>query len=244
MMIEGAYNLRDLGGKPGFGGRRVKAGLLFRSGSLSRYSPAAVEVILGLGLSLVVDLRSDPERLHGPTPPPLEVIPHWRMASESLGDPRPLLDLCLGGASGSDAMRDIYRTMPIAQAEAYRVLFGHIVRGRTPLLFHCAAGKDRTGVASALLLALLGVERDAIMADFACSNAARPQTRAMFLAYAGQELASSEALWSPILDADPAYLGAMFEELAREYGDITGYANAVLRLSPKDIETLRETLLE
>lgn len=243
-MMEGAYNLRDLGGKQGLGGRRVKAGFLLRSGSLAHFSPAAVDAILGFGLSLVVDLRSGPERLHGPTPALLEAIPHWRMASENLGDPRPLLDLCLGGASGSDAMRDIYRTMPLAQADAYRALFGHIVQGRTPLLFHCAAGKDRTGVASALLLALLGVGRDAIMTDFVESNAARPLTRAMFLAYVGQNLAASEPQWSPILDADPSYLDAMFDELARQYGDITGYANAVLRLSPKDIESLRETLLE
>ncbi|WBX85795.1 tyrosine-protein phosphatase [Sphingosinicella microcystinivorans] len=243
-MFEGAYNLRDLGGIPGLGGRRVKAGHVFRSGSLAHFSPAAVQALLGIGVSLIVDLRSGPERSHGPSPAPLEVIPHWRMASESLGNPRPLLDLCLAGTSGRDAMRDIYRSMPIAQAEAYRALFHHIARGHTPLLFHCAAGKDRTGVASALLLALLGVGREAIVADYVESDAARERTRSMFLTYVGQELVASEALWSPILNADPGYLDAMFGELARQYGDIIGYANAVLRLSPKDIEVLRETLLE
>jgi protein-tyrosine phosphatase len=245
--LEGAYNLRDLGGIAAAGGRPIRPARLWRSGELDGLSEAAAATLAGLGLRRIVDFRSAAERQGAPTRArALESLDRWQTAAdEVLGDPAPILRQCLvSPAQSSQTMHQVYRRMAFEHRHAYRALLEFAAAGE-PLLFHCAAGKDRTGVAAALLLSLLGVEREAIRADFAASNAAIGQTTARFLAKPGSRLTQGidPAVWHPMMLADPAYIDSLFDEIAARHGHVQGYAREVLGL-PADIgERLQAVLL-
>ena len=244
--VDGAHNLRDLGGLEA-GARRLRHGQLIRSGELAGLEAAGTASLLSLGLGRIVDFRSAVERDVAPTGTALlAAVPHWHMGrSESLGDPAPILRSCLISAEASrSVVHALYRHMPFAHHLAYRALIDTVLKGK-PVLYHCAAGKDRTGVATALLLALLGVELEAIRADYALSEAAVETTIANFLTKAGSEVVRGTPphIWRPLMASDPAYLDSMFEEINRLYGSMQRYAREVLGFGDDVGNRLRDVLL-
>jgi protein-tyrosine phosphatase len=164
--FEQVFNFRDLGGYPGEGGRRVRWRRLFRADGLNRLQPEEEESFGALGVSSVVDLRTVEEAEHGgrfPTDvwdatyyhwPMFDVLPDW---PEDVGDPALYL-----------AQR--YQEMFAAGQDAIAAVFDLLTRPESyPLVFHCAAGKDRTGITAGLVLHVLGVEDDVIAGDYALS---------------------------------------------------------------------------
>ena len=247
--VEGSHNLRDLGGLPAAGGKRIRNGLVFRSGSLERLTPVGVDQLLALGIGMIFDFRSASERDHAPT---LWLADHdiarWQLgALASLGDPRPLLAQSLRSAEQTRTMmQGVYRDLPGSHRKSYSALFKALARNDHPILFHCAAGKDRTGVATALLFALLGTERVEIEADYQATNQVIDATTEMFLADPRNDAASSSPRenWAPMMSADPAYLDTMFDAVLTAHGSVENYAGTVLGLSTSDIERLRSRLCE
>lgn len=245
--VEGAHNLRDLGGISAAEGRVVRPGQLIRSGELNGLSSAGGQRLAALGLGRIIDFRSAIERDAAPTlAPELSKVLRWQAPSiQSTGDQGALLRHCLVSAERSrEVMHSIYRQIPFVHREAYRALFDAVMHGR-PVLFHCAAGKDRTGVATALLLTLLGAEREAIRADYVASEAAIERTIANFLGKPGSEIALDvpPIVWRPMMASDPAYLDTMFGEILRRHGDVECYARQFLGL-PADVGArLREKVL-
>ncbi|HMD46311.1 MAG TPA: tyrosine-protein phosphatase [Acidimicrobiales bacterium] len=170
-MLEGAFNFRDVGGYPAADGRRTRRRRVYRSDTLSELTAADVEVLEGMGVATVVDLRTptevardgshplDPDRVHYAN---LSVLAeeggesHAAPAEEDGMAARYLWYLEVSSPVVADALR--YAADP----------------ARLPVVYHCTAGKDRTGVVVALLLALLGVERPAIVADYVATTAAMP----------------------------------------------------------------------
>ncbi len=162
--LEGAFNFRDLGGYPAAGGRVTRWGTLFRSDTLHELSPPDVTLLRSMGLATIIDLRTPGELRQtgrGPLEPEpiayrhLSVIRDGEAGGEAVAAPdvddlteRYLWYLEVGGA---------------ALAEALTVLGEP---ANLPLVFHCAAGKDRTGVLAALVLDLCGVAPEAIVADY------------------------------------------------------------------------------
>jgi protein-tyrosine phosphatase len=162
--LGGVYNVRDLGGYVGRGGRRVRTGMLYRSSSLHRLTDE--QAWHDFGARCVVDLRYDRERDAFPLPDFIvndthaPMLPdHWRADPNSRERPAPeflsiiyhqMLD------QGGDSIREILQAL--ARPDAY------------PAVFFCMAGKDRTGVLAAILLALLGVSEADIASDFALSG--------------------------------------------------------------------------
>lgn len=247
--IEGAHNLRDLGGIDASGGKRIRRGRIFRSGTLDRLTPAGVERLLSLGIKTVFDLRSGPERDHSPTRWLADSgLGRWQLAaSESLGDPKPLLEQSLHSAGRTRAMMTtVYRSLPRDHRQSYSALFQALACDDLPVLFHCSAGKDRTGVATALLLSLLGVDRDQIDDDYLATNAVIDTTIEMFLSDPRNALAAAApaAVWKPMMNADRVYLDAMFCAVDQAYGSVEAYARDELSLSSADLAQLRGRLLE
>lgn len=162
-------NFRDLGGQTTSDGRLFARGQLYRSGTLAHLVAADHDTIGTLGIRTICDLRQLSEREHEPT--------RWRDANVTIlaWDYRSLTRQLMTDLGGPDAteedarvgMENFYRRLPFALSTAIRDIFRTIADGGTPLLFHCAAGKDRTGVVAGLLLDVLGVPRDAILADYA-----------------------------------------------------------------------------
>ena len=238
-------NLRDLGGYLASDGRRLKPGLVFRS---SAPGPDAADLLHDLGIAMVFDFRSGPERDHGPVLPDIVGLRRWQLPPDaSLGDPRPLLARGLHSAVQTRAMMcEVYARLPDDHRNSYGALVKHLTADAAPLLFHCAAGKDRTGVAAALLLTLLGVPRAAVEADYLASNAVVSATTAAFVAdprHAAM-LAGPSAVWRPMMLADAAFLDAMFAAVTARYGSVAGYAEAALQLSSSDLDRLRDRLLD
>lgn len=162
--LAGAFNFRDLGGYPTVSGRATRWGLLFRSDTLHELTDADVEILRSLGLATIVDLR---------TPRELARTGRGPMASE----PVTFRHLSVIGEGGGEAT-----AAPATPGEELSTRYlWYLESGRQPLVealslvaepdhlplvFHCAAGKDRTGVLAALVLDLLGVEPDVIVADY------------------------------------------------------------------------------
>jgi protein-tyrosine phosphatase len=171
LALEGASNVRDLGGYPVSDGRRVRFGRVFRSAGLSRLTAADVAALHGAGVRVVCDLRGEAERTHAPSALP-GVTTHALSIEPSLG--ASLRDIAARReATGEDVMvlmRRAYTAYALEWAHQYRAMFSLLVADETPLLFHCTAGKDRTGFGAALLLTALGVEWDLVREDYLATN--------------------------------------------------------------------------
>jgi len=124
-------------------------------------------------------------------------------------------------------------------------LFGFLAKGETPLLFHCAAGKDRTGVAAAILLSLLGVHEADIYEDYLATNAAFDAIVERFLENPALAVVRDvdPDIWRPMLLADEAYLAAAFASIKTHAGGVESYARRFLGLSAGDIGEIRRILL-
>lgn len=248
MSVEGAWNLRDLGGLAGANGRRVRHGQLIRSGELAGLSESGAARLAELGLARIIDFRSEVER--GQAPTTAKAIAHvsrWHNDAErSLGDPAPFVERCIISADQTRRMtEDMYRRMPFQQHGAFSALITQLLSGG-PVLFHCAAGKDRTGVAAALVLSLLGVEREAIRQDYAATDAALEHIVALFVGRTGGDRvrAAPRAHWLPLLQADPIYLDVMFDAIKQSHGSVETYAHDCLR-QPTDVaQRLQDLLLD
>jgi protein-tyrosine phosphatase len=173
IMLEGASNVRDLGGYVVEGGGRVRFGLVYRSASLAGLTPRARQDLAALGLRTIVDLRGTKEAASWPTPD-LDGVTCLALPIEpSVG--ASLRDLAATGrTTGEDAMgimRRAYVAYVTDCAAQYRGLLARLLDDDgPPLLFHCSAGKDRTGFGAALLLRLLGVSMDDVRNDYLATN--------------------------------------------------------------------------
>lgn len=244
-------NLRDLGGLPTADARRVRGGKLFRSAMLDIGDAAVLDDLRSLGITTIVDLRSDGERNRFPTPwEAIGCADYWFHKHVSEKGNLALL-LAENSTGTADQVRhemfSLYRNMPHTHARSYRALFDKLVEGQTPLLFHCMAGKDRTGVAAALVLSALSVSRETILREYMLTEAfdlwAAPWMQTQFAK--GFAIARApQHLVQPVLATDPSYLQSFFDEVDGRYGSVEAYLRDVLMLEDGQLRQLRENLLE
>lgn len=162
--LDGAFNFRDLGGYPGAAGRTTRWGVLFRSDTLHELTAADVELLRSMGLATIIDLRTSRELLRtgrGPLEPEPILYQHLPVVREGEGD------AVVAPAPTGDDLADRYLWYLEVGHQALVDALGVLGEpDSTPLVFHCAAGKDRTGVLAALVLDILGVGRELIVADY------------------------------------------------------------------------------
>jgi protein-tyrosine phosphatase len=164
VLFEGLQNFRDLGGYATADGTMTRWGRVFRSDALHKLTPADLREFERLGMKSVFDLRSDEERSTHPNPFDSLQLAIVGRSTEAAQDPVDALEI---GVDGERMLRDIY----IGMFEHSAPLFGRLFSGLLesdglPAVFHCHAGKDRTGVAAALVLLALHVERDVVLDDY------------------------------------------------------------------------------
>ncbi|MGW7520915.1 tyrosine-protein phosphatase [Streptomyces sp. NPDC054796] len=254
--LTGVRNFRDVGGLPTEDGRRVRHGVLFRSGHLAHATDEDAAFLGGLGLHTVFDFRNSADQaLEGPDielpgvrnvniplTDPADGAEFWRMVREGELDQ---LRAVLSDDQGAERMIGSYRTMIRRRTEEHSRVLHSLAEDSVPALMHCAAGKDRAGLSIAVTLLALGVEREAIEADYLKSNS--PHRR-----YKVHRSPSSRAgmspevmeLLSPLFDARPTYLAAAFEAMDEKWGGAEAYLTEGLKLSPATLERLRDRLLE
>jgi protein-tyrosine phosphatase len=234
--FQNLHNFRDLGGYRGHAGRTVRWGRLYRSDSLGRLAGADVDRFRALGVRTVIDLRYPWEiEAAGRIPHhdglawynlSIEHRPYNQAEIDPDVDPwRFLADRYAEVAH--DGVRELRQALEIIAADS------------GPLVFHCASGKDRTGLLAALVLSLLDVSEDDIAADFALTEAATDRLVAAWkAAHPGQEPG-----W-PAYGRAPAEIIRLFlADLAAGYGSVRGYATDQLGVDDALIAELRGRLL-
>lgn len=247
--LEGPVNFRDLGGYASTDGCTVRWGRVFRSDSLETLTQADLVRLDELGIRLVCDLRRERERLAAPSRVDglravrIEHLPIGGIAAET----RDMAGRMLRGEIpevSAAMMAGVYVTILELHPDAFgAVVAGAAEEANLPMVIHCTAGKDRTGVASALLLATLGVDDDTIAADYELSTefqargriaAIRPQLDA-----AGIEFAKVEAYFL----APAAVITDTLRAVRRRWGGVDQYLTGPGGLSAKTLDRLRTLLL-
>lgn len=167
-------NCRDLGGYETTDGRHLKNNLFYRSGGLYLFNEKELSQLETLGIKTVLDLRTTAECLSNPDP----VLNNAKMyqtsglivGQESIDfSPNGMRQLGKAGENQLEVLKDYYQRLPYDN-EALKVLFREIKENNLPIIFHCASGKDRTGVAAMMILLLLGVDEETVLNDYLLSN--------------------------------------------------------------------------
>ncbi len=253
-MFERCPNFRDIGGFATRDGRAVRCGRVFRAGTLTNLGPADREAFAAFDIRVVCDLRHVDEREREPTrlrPDSAEFL-HWDYQSSAHGMMTKLAHAEASPEDASAAMAVFYAGLPMALAPAIRDIFARIAHGQTPLLFHCAAGKDRTGVVAGLLQEILGVPRAAILTDYARSAklmdyeailAANP-LGSLGLTRGGTSMLSiPRAVRAALLASEEHYLAATFARAESESGSVEAYLIDKIGVGPDAIAGVRAELL-
>ena len=176
--LEGVSNLRDLGGYRTADGRTVRRGLMFRSAALAGLTEADRAAVAALGLRTVCDFRGVEDRGRAPTVlagPDIVSVPIEPTVGAGLRDILRTKEAT--GEALQAVLERAYVAYALGSVAQYRTVLDLVVQGATPLLFHCSAGKDRTGFAAALLLTALVEPWDTVLADFAANNRSGGGTR-------------------------------------------------------------------
>ena len=240
--FEGVTNFRDLGGYPSRSGGTVRWGLVFRADALHNFSSTDLALYDRLGLRAVYDLRSDVERSEHPNP----------VASRSLiitgrpvdAPPSEGLPAEMNLVDGEEILRNLY--VGVIDHAAVRVgeLFGALTDdGGLPAVFHCHAGKDRTGIVAALLLEVLGVPRDLILDDYELTARYRLRTHQESTYQRLLDYGLPPEAAAGVLTAPRWAMREALEHLDDRYQGIDAYLSGPAGLEPKRIDTLRELLL-
>jgi protein-tyrosine phosphatase len=252
LKLEGAVNFRDVGGYITESGQQVRTGLVYRAGSLGNLSEAALAQLQAMEIKLVCDFRSqqemnaEPDRLPQ-NPRPLYLHSPLHDPDEKQEQRRRLMTILFNRQQLTNMMPDYYTRVAI---DANARLYGDLLRrlsdpANLPAIFHCAAGKDRTGIAAALLLRVLGVSAETVVADYSLSNRFHQD-----FYDAGQKaiqplvkFGMSAADIQPLLLAHPETMRFTLAHIDQHYGSVEHYLTTAAGLDSADITRLRQTFL-
>jgi protein-tyrosine phosphatase len=247
--LAGALNFRDMGGYPTIDGRRVKWNQLYRSGTTHAMTDEDLQYVFASGIRYACDLRSNSERHHQPSR--LSGIANIEYSFRDHDRPPGDLSRLIKEPNASrertrERMRMLYRDLPYEFRDAYRELFVKLANGQLPMVFNCTAGKDRTGVAAALVLTALGVPRATVLEDYLLTEQFHGQCCEMILRgrSAGFFEGIAREIWEPMMRADSAYLDDMFDQLDTAHGSTLCYLAQELGVDHTMVVRLRSQLLE
>ena len=239
----GASNFRDLGGYETEDGMKLKRGLIYRSDNLSHLSEEDLQKINEIGIKTVCDFRSDieldefPSLFSEKTLPKLKHIP-----IKTLGT-RDLRELSIKDDVTSEEMaREMqhhYVLYVHQHKKKYRDFINLVALGEIPLVFHCFAGKDRTGFGALLYLGLLGVKKETIIEDYLLTN------KFFKGPIVNEEWrdTSSEKL-QPLFEARVDYINAAFSEIYSSYNSIEDFVVKELEIDSLTLDLLKTRILE
>lgn len=251
--LEGGSNFRDMGGYPAMDGKRVRRGLLFRSGAPSSLSDADHAYLARFGIESVMDLRSSEE---------LDLYPNRWVATADIDYytiDYSIVDML--AARSPEQLQDlsvVYPDLAYSIKPQMTQYFTLLAEGKAPIVVNCSAGQDRTGITSALLLSVLGVPREIVVEDYLLSSdfrrpaiergsvdlAAAAETNAfaaMMARYAQGETTHA----SPLMTAEGRpFLDFALDRIEADYGSIEGFMTEGLGLSAAQLQSIRELYLE
>lgn len=249
--LRGAKNFRDLGGYETVDGKKVRWNVLYRSDALHKLTNTDLKFIAGLNLVRIIDFRAPHETDKEPDRLPEDVSA--RLLKLSMEDASTMVwhearDEMVKNMKTLDPafyMKQTNIELATKFTPKYRLFFRELMAANgQPVLFHCAAGKDRTGFAAACILRILGVPLDTVMQDYLLTN------QYFMDAYRWEMLMASVLRGKKFADgirgfmrADERYLSAAFEALEREHGSFDNYVRDGLLLGAQDVAKLKQNYL-
>ena len=256
--LQGTPNFRDLGGYRTTDGRFVRWGLLYRSGVLSYLTPADMKYLSQTGIRTVCDFRTKQENAAAPEIwIPGVNVDHLNLAIG--GDGKKDGNVSMSGVAASNPtpaqlrewLAKTYSDFAFSAAPQYAKLFAEMQSDHLPLLYHCTAGKDRTGIFSAFLLLTLGVPEQTVLSDYALTDKYllnSSQSDAVKKMTAASGASNSLAKFTPeqrnvLLAADPEYLRSTLRAIDEKFGSFDNYRRQELHVSDEDAQKLRARLL-
>jgi protein-tyrosine phosphatase len=216
---------------------------------MSRIKGQDARTLRDLGIKTICDFRTNDERARRPTRWHLQDMTDLveRDHEHSAGALKELARRAETSIAEVRAtMQRLYRELPYEQSDSYRQLFARIAEGRVPLIFNCSAGKDRTGVAAALLLTILRVPRPIIVEDYALTNDSVADLIRLVSndpAY-GTFVRDRTDVAMPLLRAEPEYLETMFDVIEGRHESLEAYLEEVLGVTGEMQESIRRELVE
>lgn len=241
LTLQGGSNFRDLGGYKTADGRTVRRSAVFRSAHLGGLTDEDRSALGRLGVRTIVDLRGVSEAAE--TPHLIEGL-ECRIVGAHIepGVGEKIRGAVADGSANPHIMMgfltDHYRDYPRRCAPGFRTLFSTLSDGtHRPLVFHCTAGKDRTGFASALLLSLLGVPWETVLEDYL-------RTNELWTGHIGRYPELDIDTRAAIIEARTPYLEAAFEVVRADFGSPEAFAEKALGLDAAARERLKADLLE
>lgn len=260
LLLKKLDNTRDIGGLPVEGGKKIKRGMLLRSGRLYKLPAATVNQLKNMGLDVVIDMRTDIERKEYPSTIiegvrylhlPLMCtattgITHQKsMASTMLKESKRIKSEFGNADNYMVSMYSIILTDGEAQKNL-RTFFDFVLKNERCMLWHCNAGKDRTGVVAMLLEGLLGVDEQLIIEDYVATKKFQHSKRIWqrtVLAISPIPHRFKQILFA-LMDAKPQYIKGAIDMIKEKYGSITEYCKQALNITDEEIKILKDKYLE
>jgi protein-tyrosine phosphatase len=236
----GTLNFRDLGGYLTASGGRTRWGQLFRSSSLHKLTTEDLDVLDSLGVRTIYDLRSDDERTKQPGPRPAQALPVPLRFTE-VPDLSPLRER----SDGEQWLADDYRAMLHHGGPVFGRLLTDLAEvDRTPAVFHCAGGKDRTGLATALLLSALGVDRETVLDDYELTDRYLSARDAPTLVDAMVEMGITRPAAEGLLSTPRWVMVEALSLLDDDYGGPEGYLRGPAGIPASVLDDLRTRFVD
>lgn len=242
--LKGTTNTRDVGGYEIQQGQFLRSGQLIRSENLARLTEADFKKLEALGVKTVIDLRTNRELKKAPTewlgdnPPQFYHFPVGDSSGEWFNSQRKMMkNNKFTEKQAKKHMVAGYRMIAEVGEPSYKQLMEVVMnQDNWPIVFHCNAGKDRAGVATALIMEALGVDRETIMAEYLLTNeVGRSEEKAIFLAKDSRKSSGrrqsgrtpTAKAWFPIVGVAPEMLNAYYHSIDEHYGSMDAYLTAL-----------------
>ena len=247
--LEGTHNTRDLGGYISKDGRKVKSNFLYRSDKLSNLTPNDVEELQNLGIRRIIDFRSKDEKTRDPNIIP-EGIEYVEMPIEADKKIKQEIYDVLSGKIDKDIkefLMEANRQFVSEYYQTFKLFLFEIINNPIPTLYHCTAGKDRTGFATFLIYTILGIDREIIVEDYLKTNdfIADSIEKVKYEVAKGMKISEEEVgKIMPLLQVDIDYINSAINQANKIYGSIFTFINDKLEFKTKERDQLKVLLLE
>ncbi|MBB5634439.1 protein-tyrosine phosphatase [Pedobacter cryoconitis] len=236
--VKGATNFRDLGGYTTKQGKQVKWGKIYRSGEISKLTDADLVLLNQRHINFIVDFRGNDEvaKAKDRLPQGAEYL-QLPAGSENLGN----WMAQLGKLNSADSLMESFYGQTSHLKAKYKPFFQALLKqsDSSALLFHCTAGKDRTGIGAALLLYALGVPEETILDDYLLSNEFRKEENEKMVK-GMVKMGIKEQVAKDLAGVKKEYLMATYQAVLSEYGSMDSFLETEMGLSDSDITSLRE----
>lgn len=243
LKLDGAVNVRDLGGYQTENGKTVNWGMVYRSADISKLTDIDLTILMSKQISTIVDLREDSEQSQSPDRLP-DGVKYVDCSVKEMDNGMSQWIAAMQKAESGDSLFVAFMQKTNHLGEKFSPLFQSLlnVENDKAVLFHCTAGKDRTGIASALFLYALGVPYSTIEADYLASNIYRKSDNERMLKMM-VSMGLKENVANDIMLVKPHYLKATFDAIIADYGSVEKFLEKELGVGKKELELLRKKYL-